>query len=231
MQRELHEKGGLCAHGATDVAASAASSAASPAVLLSTPLPAIVDGTVEAGVVYYKRDGGGLCRANVELLADRDFMLALVPHCGMALAHAAPHITADKTVVGAAVRQAGWALEFASESLRGDPDIVYPAVVDAGWALSFASAVMRQDKVLVTMAVRGNGALLQYASESLRQDADVVAEAVRQKGVEALEYAGSEEVKQDSAVLAALAVAAENVPAAGCVGGGAAQRLVLDDEF
>ena len=88
---------------------------------------------MDGGVAFYKRQGDpGMAPCTDAQLQDRDFVLGLVAHCGLALSLAAPHLKEDADVVLAAVRQSGWALEFASAALRGDRELVLLAV--EGWA-------------------------------------------------------------------------------------------------
>ena len=119
---------------------------------MATP---IIEATMDGGVAFYKRQGDpGMAPCTDAQLQDRDFVLGLVAHCGLALSLAAPHLKEDADVVLAAVRQSGWALEFASAALRGDRELVLLAVRDAGWALQYACGeAVKGDREIVKAAV------------------------------------------------------------------------------
>jgi hypothetical protein len=196
--------------------------------------PPIIEATMDGGVAFYKRrDDPGMVPCTDAQLQDRDFVLGLVAHCGLALSLAAPHLKEDADVVLAAVRQSGWALEFASAALRGDRELVLLAVRDAGWALQYACGeAVKGDREIILLAVRLNGALLQHASDALRADPEVVAEAARQKGPAALQYAIGEEVKADPGVMAAVASFGGGDGEGGLLAGlPPAGALVMDEDW
>lgn len=114
----------------------------------------------------------------LQLLNDKDFILAAVRWQGMALEFAHPDLRKDKDIVLAAIQQNGMALQFSDYALRKDRKLVLSAIYQNAKALQFADHSLRSDKELVLSAVRRDNQVFKYATLKLRRDKQTVLEAV-----------------------------------------------------
>lgn len=158
-----------------------------PACLEEIPAELLAD--VDFVLALVQVGGQYLSAAAPELRADREVVLAAVRQMGAALQHAAPELRADREIVLAAVSEDPWALDFASPELKADREVVLLAVQQDEWALNFAAPELLGDREIVLTVVEGNGSILKIITPELKNDRDVVLLAVRERGA-TLEFAG-----------------------------------------
>ena len=84
-----------------------------------------------------EKDPSALQYASADLVADREFVLAVVG-VNVEAMEWAPALRGDRAFVLEAVRRNGLALRWASEALRGDREVVLAAVGQTGGALRWA---------------------------------------------------------------------------------------------
>ncbi len=138
---------------------------------------------------------------------DKEFVLAEVKKCGLALEFASQRLQNDPEVVLAAVSENGTALKYASPELRCNKKIVLTAVKESGLALEYCAYMFKcpdypDAREIVTAAVSNCGQALRYAPE-FQSDRRVVLAAVKNNGL-ALSY--SKQFQNDFGVVLVAAI-------------------------
>jgi hypothetical protein len=85
----------------------------------------------------------------------------------------------DKEVMLAAVKETGTALRYASARLQDNEEVVLAAVNQNGTALTYASARLKDDEAIVLAAVEQDSYALIYASARLRSDVNFCIECAK----------------------------------------------------
>jgi hypothetical protein len=123
-------------------------------------------------------------------LCDRDIVLRIVAHNGLALEYVDVRLRADRRVASTAVSQNGLALEYVDARLQ-DRQLVSAAIACNVAALQFAPSTLRADPQFVRPIVTRDGMALQWASPELRSDPSIVSAAVAHTG-DALQFSSPE---------------------------------------
>ena len=191
--------------------------------------------------------GGGL-------VANPEFMHAVVAKDGHALRFASEELLSDRHLVQAAVRQSSGALEHASDALKADGEFmldvlktVQPTSFGVGVQvyedgcfddlLKHAADALLGDPEFMRKFVQRDGKTLKWASPELRSDRDLVEMAVANDGF-ALQHA-CEELKADVRLMCAAVHSARARPVFPSPSPGwldplmkhAPETLVMDHEF